>query len=115
VNIAWDTPGFAISMALLAFALQGVWVVVKAVESALRHQSDKRENAERRARAAEDSVVLVEVRAIRADIERMNARLESGDAKFARTEQRHAEQSARLDAIERDVRRLIAAHDGTGA
>lgn len=78
----WQTPAWAVVLVLLGFAAQGVWFILKLVIDALNTQTKKREEAEAHARALEDNLVLVEVRAVAAEVTRIAERMEKGDGKF---------------------------------
>lgn len=89
---SWQTPAWGVSLFLLG-------VFVKYILEALKRQTDKREAAEAHARALEDNLILIEVRAMSEKLNEINRRLERGDKRFEILE-------GRVGAIEKDVHEI---------
>lgn len=104
----WNTPAWALLLVVLAFLVQGVWLLVKTIIGAMNAKATEAREADERARKAEDHLVLAEIRVVARDVAEMKERMRNGDKKFG-------ELDDRLKNVEKDVHDLRMMRGGTGA
>lgn len=104
----WNTPAWAVVMFVAAVLVQGVWLLVKTIVAAMNAKANDAKEFQERARRAEDSLILSEIRAVAKDVARIDKRLAEGERKFDEFEQR-------FETIEKDVHELRMRREGSGA